>query len=109
MKGLLKYNSINAISKPIIFIDSGRGCMVGLEFNHAPGSGFASAVTAACMEEGLLLLTTGWRETIRFIPPLIVSEKEMDYALKIVDKALGKTIPSWAKDTKDHYATSCRK
>ena len=39
--------------------------MIGLEFNHAPGSGFAGNVTAACMDEGLLLLTTGWRETIR--------------------------------------------
>lgn len=55
----------------------GRGCMVGLEFNHPAGSGFAGAVTAEAMRHGLLLLTTGWRETIRFIPPLVVSEFEM--------------------------------
>jgi len=35
----------------------GRGCMVGWEFNHAGGTGFAGHVTAACMDEGLLLLT----------------------------------------------------
>jgi 4-aminobutyrate aminotransferase len=35
----------------------GRGLMVGLEFKHPAGSGFAGAVTAACMEHGLLLLT----------------------------------------------------
>lgn len=77
--------------------------MVGLEFNHAPGSGFASAVTAACMEQGLLLLTTGWRETIRFIPPLVVSSSEMDHALAIFEKALLKTITGWSKATKGYY------
>jgi 4-aminobutyrate aminotransferase len=60
-----------------IFDVRGRGCMVGLEFNHPAGSGFAAAVTAEAMNQGLLLLTTGWRETIRFIPPLIVSQAEM--------------------------------
>ena len=59
----------------------GRGCMVGLEFNAPVGSGVAGAVTAAAMDEGLLLLTTGWRETIRFIPPLIISAAEVDDAL----------------------------
>jgi 4-aminobutyrate aminotransferase len=78
--------------------------MVGLEFNHAPGSGFASAVTAACMEKGLLLLTTGWRETIRFIPPLIVSSSEMDQALDIFESALLETISGWTKATKGYYS-----
>jgi 4-aminobutyrate aminotransferase len=45
----------------------GVGCMVGLEFTHGPGSGFAGAVTAACLDNDLMLLTTvsagrvGWR------------------------------------------------
>ncbi len=73
----------------------GRGCMIGLEFAHPPGSGFAGAVTAAAMERGLLLLTTGWRETIRFIPPLIVSEKEINTALEIFGDSLATVIKEW--------------
>lgn len=35
----------------------GRGCMVGLEFKPSAGYGFAGAVTAAAMEDNVLLLT----------------------------------------------------
>jgi 4-aminobutyrate aminotransferase len=73
----------------------GRGCMVGLEFNHPAGSGFAGAVTAAAMEQGLLLLTTGWRETIRFIPPLVVSEQEMAQGLEMLGCAMDKVVREW--------------
>lgn len=73
----------------------GRGCMVGLEFAHPAGSGFAGAVTAAAMDRGLLLLTTGWRETIRFIPPLTVSEAEVDTALAAFGGALDHVVKEW--------------
>ena len=69
--------------------------MVGLEFNHPAASGFASAVTAACMDHGLLLLTTGWRETIRFIPPLVATEAEMATALEIFERGLGDVVKGW--------------
>ena len=36
----------------------GRGCMIGLEFSSSMGAGFAGNVTAACLDHGLLLLTT---------------------------------------------------
>jgi len=70
----------------------GRGCMIGLEFGHPYGSGVAGNVTAACMEEGLLLLTTGWRETIRFIPPLVITKEEVDFALQAFKKACQKVL-----------------
>ena len=74
----------------------GRGCMVGLEFNHPAGSGFAGAVTQAAMERsGLLLLTTGWRETIRFIPPLVITKEEVDTALEAVGDAMEHVIQGW--------------
>ena len=79
----------------------GRGCMVGLEFNAPPGSGLAGAVTAECMAEGLLLLTTGWRETIRFIPPLVVSEAEMDTALTMFRAGLKRALA--ASSVKLHH------
>jgi len=70
----------------------GRGCMVGLEFAAPLGSGRAGAVTAEAMKEGLLLLTTGWRETIRFIPPLIISEAEVALALDKFGTALRRVL-----------------
>jgi 4-aminobutyrate aminotransferase len=73
----------------------GRGCMVGLEFAHPAGSGFAGAVTAAAMGHGLLLLTTGWRETIRFIPPLVITKEEVDVALDKFSAALRETVKAW--------------
>jgi 4-aminobutyrate aminotransferase len=73
----------------------GRGCMVGLEFAYPAGSGIAGAVTAHAMNHGLLLLTTGWRETIRFIPPLTVTEKEMDFALEAFEKGMKDALASW--------------
>ena len=73
----------------------GRGCMIGLEFAHPAGSGFAGAVTVAAMERGLLLLTTGWRETIRFIPPIIVSEAEVTIALATFGEALADVLKDW--------------
>lgn len=44
-------------------------------------------VLANCMEEGLLLVGAG-SNVVRFVPPLIVSEKEIDEAISILDKCL---------------------
>jgi len=71
----------------------GRGCMVGLEFNAPVGSGFAGAVTAEAMNRGVLFFTTGWRETIRLIPPLIVTKEQCSEALL----ALGESIAATKK------------
>jgi acetylornithine/succinyldiaminopimelate/putrescine aminotransferase len=47
------------------------------------------------MEHGLLLMTTGWRETIRFIPALVVSQPEMDDVLARFGKGLEDAIKAW--------------
>jgi 4-aminobutyrate aminotransferase-like enzyme len=69
--------------------------MVGWEFNMPAGCGFAGHVTAAAMEEGVLLLTAGWRETIRVIPPLVISEAETELALGAMERALDKAVRTW--------------
>ena len=70
----------------------GRGCMIGLEFDAAVGSGLAGAVTAEAMERGLLLFTTGWRETIRLIPALIVTEAECALALQVLEDSIAAAV-----------------
>lgn len=50
-------------------------------------------VVKAAMEEGLLLVPAG-PKVVRFVPPLIVSEAEVDQAVKAVEKALAKLMAS---------------
>lgn len=66
----------------------GLGLMVGLEFDAPQGSGVAGAVTQACLRRGMILLVCSSYETVRFIPPLNVSEAEMDEGLGIFEDAV---------------------
>ncbi|GFR42874.1 hypothetical protein Agub_g3866 [Astrephomene gubernaculifera] len=49
--------------------------------------GVAAAITQACGARGMLLLSAGVRECVRFLPPLTVSAEEMDTALGIFREA----------------------
>ncbi|MGB7337888.1 MAG: aminotransferase class III-fold pyridoxal phosphate-dependent enzyme [Phototrophicaceae bacterium] len=72
----------------------GRGLMVGVEFSVPDSNGKADKDTAkmvakACLDQNLLLLTCGtFENVIRFIPPLIVTETQIDDALMIFENAL---------------------
>jgi 4-aminobutyrate aminotransferase len=70
----------------------GLGLMVGVEFVNQAGSPNKSAakhVVQRCQEDGLLLLTCGpWDNTIRFIPPLVVTEGQIADALATVRRGL---------------------
>ena len=74
----------------------GLGLMVGVEFTDSqgrPDKAAAKAVIHACLEERLLLLTCGpWDNTIRFIPPLIVTPEQIDTALEVFGRALRRGI-----------------
>lgn len=70
----------------------GLGCMIGTEFrtpDGKPDKAAAKSVAHACLDRGLLLLTCGpWDNTIRWIPPLIVSSEQINEALKIFEDSL---------------------
>ncbi|EWC44607.1 hypothetical protein DRE_06596 [Drechslerella stenobrocha 248] len=76
----------------------GLGLMIGLEFNSPSfptvtpvddvPKGIAARVQAKCLENNLLTLTTSIYETIRFIPPLTVSEEEMKLGCDIFTRAV---------------------
>ncbi|MFM6530527.1 MAG: aminotransferase class III-fold pyridoxal phosphate-dependent enzyme, partial [Dolichospermum sp.] len=51
----------------------------------------AAEIVKAAMEAGLLLVPAG-PKVVRFVPPLIVTEAEINAALKAVEKALAKVI-----------------
>src|SRR5512135_1014455 len=81
---------------PIIGDVRGLGLMIGTEFtvNGKPAEkAVLKSVVHACEERGLMLLTCGtYDNTIRWIPPLIVSESQINDALGIFTEALEETI-----------------
>jgi 4-aminobutyrate aminotransferase-like enzyme len=70
--------------------------MVGTEFRteeRKPDKTTAKAVVHACYDRKLLLLTCGpWDNTIRWIPPLIVSERQINQALEILEDSLQEVL-----------------
>ena len=82
----------------------GRGLMLGVEFvdedadwqgpgPHAPDGDLAEAVQAECFDRGLIV-ELGGREsaTARFLPPLIITEEQVDDVAAIFDEAVGAAV-----------------
>ena len=61
----------------------GRGLLTAMEFNADIGK----SVVTACFEQGLLVNRVK-PNAVRFMPPLIIGNKEVDQALGILDKVL---------------------
>lgn len=61
----------------------GRGLLIGLQFADDLAHGTTAAISKAAADKGLLLMNTSKFETLRFMPPLIVSAAEVDQALDI--------------------------
>jgi len=68
---------------PFITDVRGRGLLVAMEFS----SDIAQSLVIACLERGLLVNRVK-PNALRFMPPLIIDNKEVDEALGILDKAL---------------------
>jgi 4-aminobutyrate aminotransferase len=76
---------------PIIADVRGVGLMIGAEFLHPktrePAAAYVGDLEQLAFRRGLLLLSCG-KSTIRFAPPLILTEHEVDVGLAIVDQCL---------------------
>ena len=72
----IKYKSITEVR--------GLGLMLGIELTIPAGD-----IISKCRENGLLLAAAG-TSVIRFVPPLIVTEKDIDKAVGILDSVLKK-------------------
>lgn len=70
----------------------GLGLMVGCEFSTAdgrPDRETARRVREGCLAQGLLLLTCGsYDQVVRWIPPLVVTEEQLETALGIYGSVL---------------------
>jgi 4-aminobutyrate aminotransferase len=82
----------------------GQGLMIAVEFaspmypqtdpalvSSAPKN-LASRVTKRCMEKGLLILTTSLYEVIRFIPPLNISQGDLQKGCQIFAESVKEVV-----------------
>jgi 4-aminobutyrate aminotransferase len=77
---------------PVIGDVRGLGLMIAAEFtapDGTPAADMAKAVVKGCLKRRLLLLTCGpWNNTVRWIPPLVVSAEQIDRAVHIFRQAV---------------------
>ncbi|MDY3362358.1 aspartate aminotransferase family protein [Clostridium celatum] len=83
-KGQLIKNTLTDSNLSIIKEVRGLGLMIGIEID-----GDSSVFQKKALENGLLVLTAG-KNVIRLLPPLNISEEEIDEGLKILISSLKK-------------------
>jgi acetylornithine/succinyldiaminopimelate/putrescine aminotransferase len=67
---------------PFVEEARGKGLMLALELSVP-----AKPIVNRCLERGLLILIAG-DQVLRFVPPLIIGEAEVDEAIQILDLVL---------------------
>jgi 4-aminobutyrate aminotransferase len=75
---------------PVIGDVRGVGLMIGAEFikkDGSPAADYVGKLEQLAFRKGLLLLSCG-KSTIRFAPPLIITEAEVKVGLEILDQCL---------------------
>jgi 4-aminobutyrate aminotransferase len=74
----------------------GKGLMIGAELvtdraSRKPAAALCQRVLTRAFYNGLLLLSCGV-STLRFIPPLMVTQAQVDEALQLLETALGEAL-----------------
>jgi 4-aminobutyrate aminotransferase len=72
------------------------GLMVGVEFTTPdgnPSSDISNEVKKFCLDNNLLLLQCGtYHQVVRWIPPLVVNQEQIETALDIFEKAVASAV-----------------
>ena len=81
-----------SVKHPVIGQVRGHGFMIGIEFvlsDRSPDTASCEKVINYCLDNGLILINCGIeRNIIRFIPPLVTTDKELDTALTIFEEGV---------------------
>jgi 4-aminobutyrate aminotransferase len=83
----------------------GKGLMIGMELitdttSRAPAKELCDAIITRAYHNGLILLSCG-QSTVRFMPPLMISEADVDEAVALLDISMAEVL---AGDTHSHAA-----
>lgn len=70
--------------QPLIRDVRGKGLILGMELAVD-----GAVIVKKCMEKGLLIITSGAGNVLRFVPPLVITERDVDEALDILEEAFG--------------------
>lgn len=86
--GAYLYGQLEQIAKEydVVAAHRGMGLMQGLELTISPNE-----VIAAALKEGLILFSAG-SNVIRFVPPLVVTEQDVDQMIGILKKSIKAVI-----------------
>lgn len=82
MKG---FEELRAAYPELVAEVRGRGLILGLQLNEDPGK-----IIKAARERGLLVISAG-KNTLRFVPSLLISEGEIQEGLKVLREAIEAT------------------
>ena len=87
-----------AASDPGIGDVRGRGAMLAIELVQPstvePDAARTAAVARACHEAGVLVLTCGtYSNVLRFLPPLVIGDDELNRGLDVLAASLGAHLP----------------
>ncbi len=85
-----------AVDRPCIGEIRGQGLMIGMELiepgaARVPAKALCAAVMERAYHNGVLLLTCGV-STVRFMPPLSISEAEVDEGLAVIGRSLDEAL-----------------
>lgn len=83
-KGACLRETIAGWESPLVETVRGMGLMVGIVLRDGVNR---AALVKACYERNLLVLTAGPR-TLRLLPPLVISQEEMDRGLEVLRAVL---------------------
>jgi 4-aminobutyrate aminotransferase len=74
----------------------GKGLMIGVELvtdraSKTPAKKLCDALITRAYHNGLILLSCG-QSTVRFMPPLMIGEADVDEAVELIDRSLGEVV-----------------
>ena len=83
---------------PMVGQVRGKGLMIGMELvtdrtAKAPAKKLCDALITRAYHNGLILLSCG-QSTVRFMPPLVIDEADVDEAMDILEQSLSEVMAS---------------
>jgi len=92
--GFYFQKKLKALNSPLIKEVRGRGLLIGVEINSQYS---AKKICLALLKRGILTKETH-ATVIRFAPPLIITEEQIDFTIQMLEEVINSVILSVAKD-----------